>query len=245
MSEPSPPSSALSTRGVLSRSAPEIQRVLESLRSRDVPVVVQLQGGELRFQSRLHLLDPEGQRIVIERSPDLALNAALLTRPRCDFRAEVAGWHIEFVAANPREAVLDGVAVIELDYPELLASVQRRAQPRIPGPTQPALKCLADAGGIMAFEADIVDLAAGGIGFMVYSPVITLEPGTLLKGCRIATPEGAVESVDLEVRYTQPFVLADGRRAMRSGCRFLNASPGVSELLRRYLAGDASGTHPD
>lgn len=243
MADPPPPPTPQSARGVLSRSVPEIQRVLESLRSRGDPIVVQLQGGELRFQSRLRRVDPEARRIFIERNPDPAVNAALLARPRCDFRAEVGGWHIEFVAANPREAVRDGVPVIELDYPELLVSVQRRGQPRAPSPAKLPLKCLADAKGVMPFEADIVDVGPGGVGFIVYGPEITLEPGTLLTGCQIAAPDGVIESVDLEVRYSQPIVLADGRRAMRSGCRFLNASPGVGELLRRYLGGEASGTH--
>lgn len=237
-SEPgsTPPPSA---GGVLSRSGPEIQRVLESLRSREVPVVAQLQGGELRFQSRLRLLDPEGRRILVDRSPDPVVNAALLARPRCSFHAEIAGWHVEFVAADPREAVHGGAAVIELRYPELLIRVQRRAQPRVPVPPQPPLNCLADAGGIMPFEANIVDIGPGGIGFMVYGPEITLEPGTLLKGCRIATPGGPVENVDLEVRYTQAVVLADGRRALRSGCRFVDPSPRIRDLVARYLGGEA------
>ena len=52
------------------------------------------------------------------------------------------------------------------------------------------MRVVADADGIMPFEAVILDLAVGGIAFMVYGSGITLEPGTVLRGCRIAMPGG-------------------------------------------------------
>jgi hypothetical protein len=42
---------------------------------------------------------------------------------------------------------------------------------------------------------------------------------------------------DLEVRYSQPITLANGKRAMRSGCRFLSACPELSALVKRLLGG--------
>jgi c-di-GMP-binding flagellar brake protein YcgR len=185
------------------------------------------------------LLDRDGRRMLVDRSADAEINAALLSRARCSFQAEIAGWYIEFVAAGPREAVHEGLCVIEFDFPELLVRVQRRAHRRLHALERSGLKCLADAGGITPFEATIVDAGPDGLGFLIYDVAITLEPGTRLHGCRITTSQGTVETVDLEVRYTQPIVLADGGRATRAGCRIAKPSPTLAEFVRRnFGSGD-------
>jgi hypothetical protein len=95
----------------------------------------------------------------------------------------------------------------------------------------------ADAAGITPFEALIVDLGLGGVGFLAYASTITLEPGTVLRGCRIVLPGGAECVTDLEVRYSQAVTLANGRRATRSGCRFLSACPQLAALTKRLMEG--------
>lgn len=223
-----------------SRSMAEIWRMLDVLRRQGIVVITEVGSGALKFQSHLRLLDRDRRRMLVERSADPEINAALLARPRCSFHAEIAAWYIEFVAAGPREAVHDGLPVIEFDFPELLVRVQRRAHRRLPALERSGLRCLADAGGIMPFDATIVDAGPDGLGFLIYDAAITLEPGTRLHGCRITTSGGAVETVDLEVRYTQPIVLADGRRARRAGCRIANPSPTLVEFVRTNFGnGDA------
>ncbi len=222
-----------------SRSVAEIWHMLDLLRRQRIAVVTEVRDGEWKFQSLLRLLDREGRRMLVDRSTDQAINAALLSRARCSFHAEVAGWYVEFVAARPRETVLDGLAVIEFDFPELLVRVQRRAHLRSPVPEGAGYKCLADAGGIMPFDAMLVDAGPDGLGFLIYDPAITLEPGTRLNGCRITTRRGTVEAVDLEVRYTQPIVLADGQRARRAGCRIASPSPGFADFVSHSFGSDA------
>ncbi|OGA10898.1 MAG: hypothetical protein A3D95_09735 [Betaproteobacteria bacterium RIFCSPHIGHO2_12_FULL_69_13] len=228
----------LSITGVMTRSPREITRVLERVRAQATLVTAFLAGGEATFQSLLRVVDSAAGRIVLERSPVDAANSALLSRQRCAFQSELTGWRVEFVAADPREVVHEGTRAIELRFPEVLVSHQRRQHPRALDPQLPLL-CVADAGGITPFDASIVDMSVAGIGFLVYSADIILEPGTMLKGCRMELPDGIAGAVDLEVRYSQPVTLADGRRAMRSGCRFVNPSPEALELLRRYLGGEA------
>jgi c-di-GMP-binding flagellar brake protein YcgR len=225
----------LAQTGILTRSPKEISRMLETVRARSTLVTAVLAGGQATFQSLIRQVDAQGGRMVLERSPVEAANAALLARQRCTFQSEVTGWRIEFVASLPREVVHEGTRAIELRFPEVLVSHQRREHSRALEP-QVALLCLADAGGITPFDASIVDLSLSGIGFLIYAADITLEPGTLLKGCRIELGERGACAVDLEVRYSQP-VTAEGRRAMRSGCRFVDPSPETLELLRGYLGG--------
>jgi flagellar brake protein len=214
----------------MSRNASEIARVLEKAKGEGVPVKAYFPS--LTFEAQLVLVDPKAGRLVLGRSAREAANEALLSRPRCAFHCEMAGWHIEFVAAEPRAVAFQGRQLIQCRFPEILASNPRRHHERIRPPLP--LRVEADAAGIMPFEALIYDISPEGVGFLVYASHITLEPGTLLRGCRVRLSGGDCVT-DLEVRYSQAVKLAGGRRAMRSGCRFVNPSLEVTKLVRRYL----------
>jgi c-di-GMP-binding flagellar brake protein YcgR len=211
----------------------EIARVLEGIMRRHSLLAVY--GAAAVFRSMLRDVDSSVGRIVVERSPDSAANAALLSRPRATFHCEIPGWHVEFVAADPRAAQHDGIQAIECRFPEVLSSYQRREHDRVAIRPPLPLRVLADAEGFTPFGASIVDVAAGGIGFVVYSQTITLEPGTILRGSRIELPDSGVCTVDLEVRYSEAVGFASGTRAMRSGCRFVKPSPELVALVKRYL----------
>lgn len=185
---------------------------------------------DARFEAKLLTVDAEGGRIVVSRSPSEAANGALLQRSLCAFHASLPGWHVEFAAADPR----DRGNAIELKFPEVMASRQERAHPRAAVSPHAPLRCLADAAGITPFDARMIDIGRGGVGFLVYPGDITLPPGTLLHGCRIEGPDGRTYTVDLEVRYSQPVTMKDGTRAARSGCRFVEPSAEVLELVRHY-----------
>lgn len=217
--------------GLMSRSATEIARVLEKAKAEGVSVNAFFPS--LTFHSQLVLIDPRAGRIVLARSSEEAANAAVLARPRCTFHCEMAGWHVEFVAAEPRAVVYKRRELIQCRFPELLASNPRRAHDRVQLRPPLPLRVQADADGIMPFEALILDLGYGGVGFLAYASSITLEPGTLLRGCRIQLPGGAQCVADLEVRYSQAITLPNGRRAMRSGCRFVSHCPEIAALAKR------------
>ncbi len=187
------------------------------------------------FQAQLVHIDPRAGRILLSRSPVAAANAAVLARPRCTFHCEMAGWHVEFIAAEPRAVALRRRELIQCRFPELLASNPRRSHDRVQLKAPLPLRVYADTRGIMPFDALILDLGAGGIAFLCYACSITLEPGTVLRGCRIVLPNRSECVVDLEVRYTQAITLPNGHRAMRSGCLFLTPCPQLAALVRGVL----------
>ena len=189
----------------------------------------------LTFQGQLVHIDPRAGRILITRSAVAAANAAVLARPRCTFHCEMAGWHVEFIAAEPRAVALRRRELIQCRFPELLASNPRRSHDRIHLKAPLPLRVHADTRGIMPFDALILDFGAGGVAFLCYACSITLEPGTVLRGCRIVLPNRSECVVDLEVRYTQAITLPNGHRAMRSGCLFLTPCPQLATLARGAL----------
>jgi len=213
------------------RTPQEILRVLNTLLQRGEAITCHLEAGKLTFSSRLCCIDPQYEYIALERCGDEAANHALLARPRATLHAESGGWHIEFTAAEIRSAARsDGVVEIRLRFPEILAGHRRRESERSETEGQCALRCVVDEGGVMPFDAILSNVSKGGIGFLQYDPAISLEPGTLLKGCRIDSSSGASVWIDMEVRHSQLQTLADGTRMQSSGCRFLN--PAGEDVMR-------------
>ena len=229
------PAKGASSAGVISRSATEIERVLVSLHAASEPVFAMLDDGSLLFSSQILHIDPQRQHFVVAASDDEVANAALLARPRVTLATEVDRVHLEISAADPRRSTFEGRPAIQLCFPEVMATHPRRTELRIPVPGQPPLKCVADAHGIAPFDGQIVDIGSGGIAFLVYAASITLEPGTLLKGCRIEHPGRAPAFADLEVRYSRAVTLTDGRRATRSGCRFINPSNDLLKMISSFM----------
>ena len=220
------PKPTFSLVGQMLRTPEEITRVLNSLVMRGEPIISDLGGGKLLFRSRLRFVDPARAYIIIELSGDEAANKALLARPRATFHAEPGGWRVEFAAADPKPtSAHEGAAGIRLRFPEIVAGHRRRESERTEAPPQQELRCVVDEAGVMPFDGAMANVSKGGIGFLQYDPEISLEPGTVLKGCRIESPGGDSIVVDMEVRYSQLVTLADGRQVQSSGCRFMNLSP--------------------
>jgi c-di-GMP-binding flagellar brake protein YcgR len=215
------------------RSPEEIAHVLDILVFRKEPITAHLQAGELRFTSQLLVVDPARSFIIMNASADEAANAALLSRPRCTFFAALPGGYVEFAAADPRKILHDGKPAICFKFPDVLSDRQRREYDRATISPQVPLECVADEGGVLSFKGGLVDISIGGLGFLMYDPNITLEPGTVLKGCRIDPYNDAPLVVDLEVRYSEMVDLADGTHAERSGCRVVEHP----ESLKEFVAG--------
>jgi len=209
--------------------------VLEALAVEGEPIVAQIGSDELMFRSRLRFVDPDRQYIVVEPSADAASNAALLAQARAIFVAEVEEWRIEFIAAAPQQTVHGGTTAIRLLFPESISSRRRRMHDRAPVPIQSPVRCVTYTEGVASFEGSILDISQGGVGMMQYDPDIPLEPGMVLKNCCIERPGRDTVTVDLEVRFTESVTLANGGRAQRAGCRFVNRSPASMALIGEFV----------
>jgi c-di-GMP-binding flagellar brake protein YcgR len=207
--------------------------VLEILVFRKEPITAHLQAGELRFTSKLRVIDTAGSFIIMDASADEAANAALLARPRCTFFAALPGGYVEFAAADPQQVQHEGKAAIRCKFPDVMSDRQRREYDRATISPQVPLECVADEGGVLSFKGGLVDISIGGLGFLVYDPNITLEPGTVLKGCVIEPYDASPLVLDLEVRYSEMVDLADGTHAERSGCRVVERT----ETLKEFVEG--------
>lgn len=221
----------------LLRSRIEIKRVLDALVARREVVTAEIPGNREPFTAHIIGADARWGFIIVTRAADESANAALLARANVTFVATPGDWRIEFVVAGPSQVIHQGIPAICLHYPDILAIQQRRQHVRHEVTSAALLRCVADAGGIMPFEAKIRDISSGGIGALFYSADITLEPGTVLVGSRIEIPGLDPVIVDLEVRYSEAVTLPDGSRGHCSGFRFINPPDDLNKLI------DAVGKH--
>ena len=212
-------------------SPSEILRALQVVAAKKVQISMLLPAAETPFVSRLRFVDPQARYIFIEPGESAAANTELLLRPRCSFHATAAGWHIEFVATDPQTVSHANTAAIRLKFPVVFVDVQKRAHIRAEIAPRISLRCVADASGILSFDGEISDISHGGLGFLAYDPGISLDPGTVLKGCRIEPPGGKPVIVDLEVRYTEMASTSGGARVKRSGCQFLDPSEETKQFI--------------
>ena len=234
------PPHSIPPAGLMSHGSEEIARVLESIQELAQPITATLGGDDLPFRSRLLFVDPDRHYITVAAAAGEALNAALLAHPRVSFISEFGGRHVEFAAADPQSTTFAAKPAIRLRFPEVLVTFHQRREPRADVIPVPPLRCVADTQGFAPFDAQIVDISRGGIGFLLYASDITLEPGTVLKGCRIQRHDATPIVVDLTVRYSTPVVLDDGSHAHRSGCVFLNPTREVMELIDSFPREDGT-----
>ena len=220
----------LEQTGILWRAADEVRALLDSVRAAGVLIHASVPEGTLNAAIR----EVGATRLVLECATAND-GAALLGRSTTAMHADMPEWHLEFIVTEPRQVEHRGAKAIEVKLPDVVVQHKARAHRRVKVERM-ALQCLADEAGPMPFTAAIVDLSPEGVGFLVYPPDITLAPGTVLRGCRIDVPLGDPLLVDLEVRYSQPVTHSSGQQAIRSGCRVLDPTRELIELVKKFSA---------
>jgi len=210
--------------------------VLAALAVEGTAIAARFASGMQAFRTRLLFVDPARRYVVIQASEDMAANARLLAGPCANLLAEFGDWRIEFTAESPQPATHGGFQAMRLAFPASVSINRRRQQERIAVPRQSNLRCSGKVPGGPAFEAAVTDVSPRGIG-LLHEASSPLDPGTVLAGCRLERPGRDPVGVDLEVRYTEPATLPDGRAGMKVGYRVLDPSPAVGALISEFVGG--------
>ncbi|HET7832604.1 MAG TPA: hypothetical protein VFK88_06530, partial [Gallionella sp.] len=98
-----------------------------------------------------------------------------------------------------------------------------------------SLRCIADEGGILPFEARIVDISLDGIASMIYDKDIVLDLDTPLKACRIIIPNESPVITDAKVVNTARVTLPDGTVANRASLSFLQLPEKIEALINVFI----------
>lgn len=215
---------------VLYNSRVEICHILQFLMSDRCPISAEI-GTNQFFESRILFVDPGAGYFGVAYSANKSANSVFLSLPSLEFTANPHKGHLVFRVLSPTNIQFGGKPAIQFALPQSAILNHRREQPRISVHEDVSLRCIADDGGIISFEARIADLNLSGVGWMLYSADIMLEPGTILKGCRIIVPESQVIIADFEVRHTKIITSPDGVSLNRAGVRFVRKPEGIEALV--------------
>lgn len=219
---------------VLYRSRIEICRILQSLATEQCIISGDM-GNSRFFISNILFIDPHEEFFLVRYSANKVINAELFKLPSLSFTANFRESHFAFEVFSPSETQFEGQLVVRFDIPAALINYHRTEQPRINIPAELSLRCIADAQGFIPFESHITDISHDGLGGIIYDPDIKIEPGAVLKGCRIISPNASAVVADLEVRYVRLITLPDGSTANRAGFRFIQSPHEVDELINLFI----------
>jgi c-di-GMP-binding flagellar brake protein YcgR len=235
MSDPAVPEKKSRKENLLFHSRIEIVRIMQLLAWKQSHISAELKDG-ISFDSHMLYVDRKGDRFFIAHCAHDPANAMLLASPSVEFTAvDQQGLLFTFVATNPGEALVDGEHCIQFTLPATLLLHNRREHPHVIVPADISLRCVADEAGFMPFETQITDISHDGLGCLIYDPNIVLEKGTILRGCRITTPQGDTVIADMELRYAAPVRLPDGTMANRAGFHFIRRPEKITELVDLFI----------
>ncbi len=220
---------------ILLRSRLEIAAVLQSLVERRANVWAYLGEAQRIFISRLLAVDVEHGRIVLAYGAQEAANRALLEQPEALLRSTAGIAYVEFHCDRPQAVPAGDAPGIALDFPTALVRSGHRRYTRLRVPAAVPLRCHADAGGALSFDAKVLDIGRGGLGTLSCDPGVRLVPGAVLRGCRIFHPRGTPMLADLEVRNVKLVAQPDGLFYQRVGFRFLQFPASFEEFLGLYV----------
>ncbi|OGS98308.1 MAG: hypothetical protein A3F73_04550 [Gallionellales bacterium RIFCSPLOWO2_12_FULL_59_22] len=221
-------------KNALYRSRIEIYRILQALKKERISLGTVI-GTSRMFVSHIISVDPATDHFLIAYCVNKSRNKTLLALPIVEFTAFYKEAQIVFEVSNPLDTEFDGQPAIQFAFPQSLILHHRREQPRIPVPEDTSLRCVADEGSTISFEARIVDISLDGMGGILYDSGVTLTEGAMLKGCRIIMPSGDAIIADFRIRYVTAITLPDGTRANRAGVRFTQSPERVKKLIGMFV----------
>ncbi len=235
MSDPAIPVGKSRTENLLFHSRIEICRLLQLQALKSSPIAAELQDGHF-FSSQILFVDVAKDHFFITFGAQPSANALLLDTPSVKFTiADNQGLLFTFIATTPKKMQIAGKPVIQFNLPTSLVLHNRRSQLRVQISPDISLRCVVDTAEGITFESQITDISHDGLGGMIYDPDITLEKGTILKGCRIIAPNGDTVVADLELRFTKPSSSDDGTPANHAGFHFVKKPERIDDLIAVFI----------
>ena len=183
----------------LYRSRIEICRLLQTLTTNRSTLFVEF--GSKTVESRILRVHPAEGHFDCSFGVNRQLNSKMFKAPSLKITSHLQEADLVFEVSNPAESEFEGQPAIRFALPNLLIRYHGRKAPRVSVAGDISLRCIADTGGILPFEAHIVDISQDGLGGIIFDRGIRLEPGAVLRSCRIIIPDSRAFVADLAVRY--------------------------------------------
>ena len=216
----------------LYRSRIEICRLLEVLATNRSSMFIEF--GSKAVESRILRVDPANGYFVCSYGLNKLLNSKMFEASSLKVTSHLHDADLVFEVSSPAETEFEGQPAVRIALPGALIRYHGRKAPRFSVAGDVSLRCIADTDGILPFEAHIVDISQDGLGGIVFDREVRLEPGAVLRSCRVIIPDGRAFVADLAVRYMTAITLPDGVLAFRAGFRFIQTPSEIPELINFF-----------
>ena len=214
----------------------EITYVLRSLLHGANLITAYFNEGSDFLLTALLAVDDEG--IVLDYGGSAEANRRALAASKLVLIATHDRVKIQFALPGLKAVSFGGRPAFRAALPERLLRLQRREYYRLVAPIAQPLKCaLTMTGGDGArrtYEAQIVDIGAGGIALMPPRGV-EFSVGDTFESCRLELPGFGAVDAGLEVRNVFQVTLRNGMRVKRCGCQFVGLRPAMQARVERYI----------
>jgi len=213
----------------------EIVASLRRLLASREPLSVHWDGNDGFALTALLAVNQEFEELVLDCLGDARANRRLIESEDLSLVASMDGVKLQFSAQRAEPTVFEGRPALRVRLPELMLRLQRRETFRVRAPLSCELALEVD-GRLCVLELRVGDLSLGGLSLVTDRNYVSIEPGSLIENCRINLGAIGTLAARLEVRNVMESRNRQGARQLRFGCRFVNLSGSMENLVSRYIA---------
>lgn len=187
------------------------------------------------FLTALLAVQPDPPRLMVDVSPDAALNERLLQAGALDCHTQLDKVRIQFrVDVLGTDHWKDSPA-FSTALPHQLLRLQRRELYRLQTPMTHPLNCSLPLPDGKQLKLRIIDISGGGVAIAVPPSEHSLAPGDEFPGCCIELPNKLLIVARLIVRNLFRLTTHQGVEMLRAGCELAELPPGADEAIQRYI----------
>lgn len=211
---------------------------LRAIRKRKLLVNLFLLGSRQIVVTSVLAVNEANNTLILDASPDDALNQDLMSGKGAEFVAQLDGIPISFVTGPVSLCKYEKLPALRIALPRSMIRLQRREHFRVPMPIANPVKCIVPS----ATEADpepisthILDIGCGGVAIADSSGRLGPETGRIISCCKLLLPDADAIFTTLEIRNSAQIRLYNGALQIRLGCKFIDLPNDMAARLQRFV----------
>ncbi|MCB1761323.1 MAG: flagellar brake protein [Gammaproteobacteria bacterium] len=213
----------------------EIVQLLKALASKPDLITARIPSSSQSVITAVLDVLPAKNLVVLDYGPNESLNKKLLEADRVVFTTRHDMVETRFSCDGLRRVKYNNGPAFAAAIPQSIMYHQRRGYFRIkPLISHPVLCSLTLAEGVER-KLKVIDIGVKGLALQDDAAQLEVEAGDLIGESTLALPANPSLKVDLEIRYTTPFVSKEGHSTHRVGAKFVGLKQREEFTLQRFI----------
>jgi len=213
----------------------EIAFILRALMKSGALVTAYFNNGKEFVVTAVLDVNAETASVILDSGSNRELNERLLKKGEMNVVSSQDGVRVQFAASRVEAVSFEGRLAFRVPLPDALIKLQRREYYRLTTPVLRPLRCEIPSPDGQRIDMVVADISLGGICLVGQAAGISLEPDTVLEGCRLVLPDVGPITFGLSVRSSYTVTLKNGMPSRRTGCEFLKMGAQQEAMVQRYI----------